>query len=57
MAPEDLGKYYAGRTLLGREVLPENVAEAVLVLVDKHLSRTTGLTIPVDGGVAAAFLR
>ena len=57
VAPEDLGKYYAGRTLLGREVLPEHVADAVVVLVGGHLSRTTGLTIPVDGGVAAAFLR
>jgi rhamnulose-1-phosphate aldolase/alcohol dehydrogenase len=57
VAPEDLGKYYAGRTLLGREILPEHVAEAVLVLVGGHLSRTTGLSIPVDGGVAAAFLR
>jgi NAD(P)-dependent dehydrogenase (short-subunit alcohol dehydrogenase family) len=57
VAPEDLGKYYAGRTLLGREIVPEHVAEAVFVLVGGHLSRTTGLTIPVDGGVAAAFLR
>ena len=29
---EDLGKYYAQRTLLKREVLPENVANAVFVL-------------------------
>jgi rhamnose utilization protein RhaD (predicted bifunctional aldolase and dehydrogenase)/NAD(P)-dependent dehydrogenase (short-subunit alcohol dehydrogenase family) len=57
VAPEDLGKYYAGRTLLGREILPEHVAEAVFVLVGGQLSRTTGLLIPVDGGVAAAFLR
>ena len=57
VAPEDLGKYYAGRTLLGREIVPEHVAEAVFVLVGGSLSRTTGLTIPVDGGVAAAFLR
>jgi rhamnulose-1-phosphate aldolase/alcohol dehydrogenase len=57
VAPEDLGKYYAGRTLLGQEILPEHVAEAVFVLVGGKLSRTTGMTIPVDGGVAAAFLR
>lgn len=57
VAPEDLGRFYAGRTLLGREVLPEHVAEAILVLVAGRLSRTTGLTIPVDSGVAAAFLR
>ena len=54
---EDLGKYYAQRTLLGREVLPENVANAVFVLCTSDLSHTTGLHIPVDAGVAAAFLR
>ena len=54
---EDLGKYYAQRTLLKREVLPENVANAVFVLCTGDLSHTTGLHIPVDAGVAAAFLR
>ena len=54
---EELGKYYANRTLLKREVLPENVANAVFVLCTDELSHTTGLHIPVDGGVAAAFLR
>ncbi|HEV7951328.1 MAG TPA: bifunctional aldolase/short-chain dehydrogenase [Glaciihabitans sp.] len=56
--PEDeLGAYYAQRTLLKREVLPENVANAVFVLCTSDLSHTTGLHIPVDAGVAAAFLR
>ena len=54
---EDLGKYYAQRTLLKREVLPEHVANAVFVLCSADLSHTTGLHIPVDAGVAAAFLR
>ena len=54
---DDLGKYYAQRTLLKREVLPENVANAVFVLCSADLSHTTGLHIPVDAGVAAAFLR
>lgn len=54
---EDLGKYYAQRTLLKREVLPENVANAVFVLCSADLSHTTGLNVPVDAGVAAAFLR
>lgn len=57
VAEEDLGKYYAGRTLLGREVLPEHVANAVSVLTGPDLSHTTGLHVPVDSGVAAAFLR
>ncbi|MGA0567962.1 bifunctional aldolase/short-chain dehydrogenase [Rathayibacter sp. KR2-224] len=54
---EKLGEYYAQRTLLGREVLPENVANAVYVLCASDLDHTTGLHIPVDAGVAAAFLR
>ncbi|CAN5118512.1 N/A [soil metagenome] len=54
---EELGKYYAQRTLLKREVLPEHVANAVFVLCTSDLSHTTGLHIPVDAGVAAAFLR
>jgi rhamnulose-1-phosphate aldolase/alcohol dehydrogenase len=54
---EDLGAYYAKRTLLGREVLPEHVADAVFALTAGDLSHTTGLHIPVDSGVAAAFLR
>jgi rhamnulose-1-phosphate aldolase/alcohol dehydrogenase len=54
---EELGKYYAQRTLLKREVLPEHVANAVFVLTGGELSHTTGLHIPVDAGVAAAFLR
>ncbi|MFE4948958.1 bifunctional aldolase/short-chain dehydrogenase [Leifsonia sp. NPDC056665] len=54
---EELGKYYAQRTLLKREVLPENVANAVAVLTSSDLDHTTGLHIPVDAGVAAAFLR
>ena len=54
---EDLGQFYAQRTILKREVVPENVADAVYVLTGPELSRTTGLHIPVDSGVAAAFLR
>lgn len=54
---EDLGLYYAQRTLLKREVLPENVANAVIALTSGELSHTTGLHIPVDAGVAAAFMR
>ena len=55
--PAQLGQFYADRTLLGREVLPSHVADAVAVLTTGALSRTTGLLVPVDGGVASAFLR
>ncbi|SFK83118.1 bifunctional aldolase/short-chain dehydrogenase [Streptomyces pini] len=54
---EKLGEFYARRTLLKREVLPEHVANAVFALTGGELSHTTGLHIPVDAGVAAAFLR
>jgi rhamnulose-1-phosphate aldolase/alcohol dehydrogenase len=54
---EELGAYYAQRTLLKKEVLPEHVAAAVFALAGGDLSLTTGLLIPVDAGVAAAFLR
>jgi rhamnulose-1-phosphate aldolase/alcohol dehydrogenase len=57
VAEEDLGAYYAQRTLLKKEVLPEHVAAAVFALTAGDLSLTTGLHIPVDSGVAAGFLR
>ena len=54
---EDLGAFYAQRTILKKEVLPEHIAAAVFALTGGELSLTTGLHVPVDGGVAAAFLR
>lgn len=54
---EKLGEFYAQRTILKREVLPEHVAAAVFALTGGDLTHTTGLHIPVDAGVAAAFLR
>ena len=54
---EELGEFYAQRTLLKREVLPENIANAAFVLCSADMSHTTGLHVPVDAGVAAAFLR
>jgi rhamnulose-1-phosphate aldolase/alcohol dehydrogenase len=54
---ENLGEFYAQRTLLKQEVLPEHCADAVFALCGPDMTRTTGLHIPVDSGVAAAFLR
>jgi rhamnulose-1-phosphate aldolase/alcohol dehydrogenase len=53
----ELGAFYAQRTLLKREVLPEHCANAVFALCGPELTHTTGLHVPVDAGVAAAFLR
>jgi rhamnulose-1-phosphate aldolase/alcohol dehydrogenase len=57
VAEADLGGYYAQRTLLKLEVVPEDVAAAVIAIVGGDLGKTTGLNVPVDSGVAAAFLR
>ena len=53
----ELGAFYAQRTLLKREVLPAHVANAVSAITSEEFSHTTGLLVPVDAGVAAAFLR
>jgi rhamnulose-1-phosphate aldolase/alcohol dehydrogenase len=57
VAREELGQYYAQRSLLKREILPEDIASACFALVGGLLPKTTGMVIPVDGGVPAAFLR
>lgn len=54
---ENLGEFYAQRSILKLEVLPEHIAAAAFALVGGDLSLTTGLHIPVDSGVAAAFIR
>ncbi|HEX2142888.1 MAG TPA: bifunctional rhamnulose-1-phosphate aldolase/short-chain dehydrogenase, partial [Glycomyces sp.] len=54
---EDLGQYYAGRTLLKKEVLPSSVADAVYAVVGPDLGLTTGVHIPVDSGNPQGFLR
>ncbi len=54
---EELGAYYAQRSLLKREVLPEHVAGVAFVLCTDEFSHTTGLHVPVDSGVTGAFLR
>ena len=54
---EKLGEYYAQRSILKLEVLPSHIAAAAFALVSGDLPLTTGLHIPVDSGVAAAFLR
>ncbi len=57
VAEQDLGKYYAQRTVLKQEVLPEHIAQAALALTNGTLPITTGLLIPVDSGVPQAFMR
>jgi NAD(P)-dependent dehydrogenase (short-subunit alcohol dehydrogenase family) len=54
---DELPAYYAKRTLLNETILPEDIANACFVFVSGLLNKSTGNTLNVDGGVAAAFLR
>lgn len=54
---EELPAYYAKRTLLDETILPEDIANACFAFVSGLLQKSTGNTLNVDGGVAAAFLR
>jgi NAD(P)-dependent dehydrogenase (short-subunit alcohol dehydrogenase family) len=54
---EELPDYYAKRTLLKETILPEDIANACFAFVGGLLSKSTGNTLNVDGGVAAAFGR
>lgn len=52
-----LADYYAQRTLTKRPILPEDCAAAIVWLAGDQSGKTTGHVIPVDGGLAEAFLR
>lgn len=54
---EELPGYYAKRTLMNDTILPEDIANACFALAGGLLNKSTGNTVNVDGGVAAAFLR
>lgn len=53
---EELPQHYAKRNLLNEIILPEDIANGVFSLV-AILNKSTGNTINVDGGMAAAFVR
>jgi rhamnulose-1-phosphate aldolase/alcohol dehydrogenase len=56
--PEDLEEHYRRRTTLGVNVLPEDIAAAVLHFASEERSgKSTGNVLNVDGGVAAAYAR
>jgi rhamnulose-1-phosphate aldolase/alcohol dehydrogenase len=52
-----LAKFYADRTLTKEPITPADQAEAIFLLMSNRLSKTTGQTITVDGGLIDAFLR
>jgi NAD(P)-dependent dehydrogenase (short-subunit alcohol dehydrogenase family) len=52
-----LATFYAKRTLTHQPIDPTDCAEAILFLASPRSRCTTGHLIPVDGGLAEAFLR
>jgi rhamnulose-1-phosphate aldolase/alcohol dehydrogenase len=54
---EDLQTFYRGRTKLGVDVYPEDVAEAIAFLAGPRSGKSTGNVLNVDGGVTAAYPR
>ena len=54
--PEGLREYYRQRNLLKARVLAEHVGNVVVFFASEQ-TPTTGATIPVDGGIPAAFPR
>jgi NAD(P)-dependent dehydrogenase (short-subunit alcohol dehydrogenase family) len=57
ISKEELPMHYAKRNLLNVVVETKDIARAVLAFVDGTFKKSTGNTINVDGGVAAAFVR
>ena len=56
--PDELEEYYRQRTTLGVNVLPEDIAQAVLHFSsDERSGKSTGNILNIDGGVSAAYPR
>ena len=53
----ELEEHYRKRSMLGRDVLPEDIAEAVYFLASDMSAKSTGNMINVDAGNASAFVR
>lgn len=54
---DELERHYRERSLLKRDVLPRDIAEAVLFLASDASAKSTGNIINVDAGNAQAFTR
>ena len=58
IAPDDLEEHYRRRTSLGVNILPADIAQAVVHFASPARSgKSTGNLLNVDGGVAAAYAR
>jgi rhamnulose-1-phosphate aldolase/alcohol dehydrogenase len=56
-AGDELEAHYRNRSMLKRDVLPEDIAEAVYFLASELSAKSTGNMINVDAGNAQAFVR
>ncbi len=56
-AGAELEEHYRNRSMLKKDVLPEDVAEAVYFLASDMAAKSTGNIINVDAGNAQAFVR
>ena len=57
MKPDELEAHYRNRSLLKRDVLPEDVAEAIYFLASDLSAKSTGNIVNVDAGNAQSFTR
>jgi NAD(P)-dependent dehydrogenase (short-subunit alcohol dehydrogenase family) len=57
MKPDELEEHYRQRSLLKRNVLPEDVAEAIYFLTSDMSAKSTGNIVNVDAGNAQSFTR
>ena len=57
MDESELEEHYRQRSLLKRNVFPEDIAEAVYFLVSDRSAKSTGNIINVDAGHAPSFTR
>ncbi len=54
---DELPAFYAKRTVLNEEVLPEDIAHAVFAFVSGQLKKSTGNLLNVDAGITESFPR
>ncbi len=57
MSTDDLQEHYRQRSLLKRNVYPEDIAEGIFFFVDDCSSKSTGNILNVDAGHAPSFTR
>jgi NAD(P)-dependent dehydrogenase (short-subunit alcohol dehydrogenase family) len=53
----ELEEHYRNRSMLKRDVLPEDIAEAVFFFAGEQSAKSTGNMLNVDAGNAQAFAR